>query len=138
MASITKDIPLAADADTVWSALRDVGHAHHLFAGVLTDTQLDGDARVVTLRQRLRRRERIVDLDDDARRIAYAVVDGPFEHHHASMEVIADPDGGSRLVWITDLLPDDLAPMVAGLVDQGADAVQRTMGAIRGGTMLAP
>lgn len=130
MASITKDIPLTADADTVWSALRDVGQVHRLFAGVLTDAQLDGDTRVVTFANGFVARERIIDIDDDARRVAYAVVDGPFQHHHASMAVFADPGGGSRLVWTTDLLPDDLAPMVAGLVDQGASAVQRTMGAV--------
>lgn len=45
MASITLQIPIAADADTVWAAVRDVGHPHHLFAGVLTDAHLDGDTR---------------------------------------------------------------------------------------------
>ena len=37
MASITMQIPIAADVDTVWAAVRDVGHPHHLFAPVLTD-----------------------------------------------------------------------------------------------------
>ena len=74
--------------------VRDVGHAHHVFAGVLTDTELDGDTRVVTFANGFVA-ELIVDLDDDARRIAYAVVDGPFQHHHASMEVIADPTAGA-------------------------------------------
>lgn len=129
MACIHKDISLAADAATVWDAVRDVGRVHErLCPGVLTDAQLDGDARVVTFANGFVARELIVDLDDDARRFAYAVVDGPFTHHHATMQVVAGPSGsGSRLTWITDLLPDEVAPMVAGLVDQGAAAMQRTL-----------
>ena len=68
--------------------------------------------------------ERIVDVDDDARRLAYTVVDGPFTHHHATFAVTAEPDGTSVLTWVSDLLPDDVAPMVEDLMDQGAAAAQ--------------
>ena len=128
MASITMQIPIAADADTVWAAVRDVGHPHHLFAPVLTDAHLDGDARVVTFANGMTVREQIVDLDDEARRFAYSVVDGPFDHHHASFAVRAEPDGSSTLTWISDLLPDEAAPMVEGLMHQGAAAAQATLG----------
>jgi hypothetical protein len=127
MATIHKDIHLPADADTVWDAVRDVGRVHErLCPGVLTDAHLDGDARVVTFADGFVARELIVDVDDDTRRLAYAVVDGPFTHHHASMRVTAEPDGSSRLTWITDLLPDELEPVVSALVDQGAAAMQDT------------
>jgi hypothetical protein len=129
MTSIRKDIHLAADADTVWDALRDVGNVHErLCPGVLTDARLDGDARVVTFASGFVARELIVDVDEPARRVAYAVVDGPFTHHHASMQITTEPDGGSTLTWITDLLPDELAPMVDGLADQGAAAMQQVLG----------
>ena len=129
MTSIHKDIPLTADADQVWEALRDVGHVHErLCPGVLTDAHLDGDTRVVTFANGFVARELIVDIDDEAMRVAYAVIDGPFTHHHASMQVVAEPDGGSRIAWVTDLLPDELAPMVDGLVHQGAAAMQSVLG----------
>jgi hypothetical protein len=129
MATIHKDIHLAADADTVWDAVRDVGRVHErLCPGVLTDSHLDGDARVVTFAAGFVARELIVDVDDDARRLAYAVVDGPFTHHHASMWVSPTEDGSSRLTWITDLLPDELVPAISGLVDQGAAAMQHALG----------
>lgn len=132
MASIHKDISLAADAATVWDAVRDVARVHErLCPGVLTDAHLDGDARVVTFADGFVARELIVALDDEARRFAYAVVDGPFTHHHATMQVVPEPGGGSRLTWITDLLPEELVPMVAGLVDQGAAAMERTLGTRR-------
>ena len=128
MASITKDIPLAVDAATAWAAIRDVGHPHLVFRGVLTDARLDGDDRIVTFANGMVVRERIVDVDDTARRLAYSVVDGPFTHHHATFAVTAEPDGSSRLTWVADLLPDDVAPMVDGLMDQGAAAAATTLG----------
>lgn len=128
MTTIHKHIHLAADPDTVWDAVRDVGRVHErLCPGVLTDAHLDGDARVVTFADGFVARELIVDVDDDARRLAYAVVDGPFTHHHASMWVTATEDGSSRLTWITDLLPDELEPVISALVDQGAAAMQHTI-----------
>ena len=60
--------------------------------------------------------------------MAYAVVDGPFEHHHASMQVVEDGPNASRIVWITDLLPAEIVPMVSELVDAGSRAMQTTLG----------
>jgi hypothetical protein len=129
MTSIRKDIHLAADVDAVWDALSDVGNVHErLCPGVLTGAELDGDARVVSFANGSVARELIIDVDESARRVAYSVVDSPFRHHQASMQVAIDPDGGSRLTWVTDLLPDELAPMVNELVDQGAAAMQHVLG----------
>jgi hypothetical protein len=128
MASITMHIPLAADVDTVWTAVRDVGRPHLLFAGVLTGARLEGDERVVTFADGTVVRERIVTVDDRARRFAYAVVDGPFRHHSASFAVAAEADGTSTLTWVTDLLPDDAAPMVETLMGQGAAAATAALG----------
>jgi hypothetical protein len=33
----------------------------------------------------------------------------------------------TRLVWIADLLPDDLADLVNGMMDQGCAAMRRTL-----------
>src|SRR5688572_30382072 len=128
MASITKDIPLPVDAATAWAAIRDVGRPHLLFRGVLSDAHLDGDDRIVTFANGMVVRERIVDVDDATRRLAYSVVDGPFTHHHATFSVTAEPDGTSRLTWVADLLPDEVAPMVEELMDQGASAAAATLG----------
>ena len=128
MASITKDISLAVDAGTAWEAIRDVGRPHLVFRGVLTDAHLDGDVRVVTFANGMVVRERIVDVDDTARRLAYSVVDGPFTHHHATFTVTDAPGGTSRLTWVADLLPDEVAPMVEDLMDQGASAAAATLG----------
>jgi carbon monoxide dehydrogenase subunit G len=129
MASIHREVLVDAAPEHVWAAVRDVGAAHErLVPGVLVDARLDGDSRVVTFASGAVVRERLVALDDDARRFAYTVVDGPFDttHHNASMQVFAD-GAGSRLVWVTDVLPDQLAEPIGQLMDLGAAAMRRAL-----------
>jgi hypothetical protein len=127
MASIRKEALVDAGPDAVWDALRDVGAIHtRLARGFVTDTTLEGDTRVVTFANGFVARERIVDLDDRTRRIAYGVVDGRPTHHSASIQVF-DDGGKSRIVWIADLLPNDLAPAIGGMMEQGIQAMKRTL-----------
>jgi hypothetical protein len=71
-------------------------------------------------------RELIVDVDDSARRIAWAAVGTPMTHHNASLQVFAE-NGRTRGVWIADLLPHELAPQIAGMIEQGLSVMKRTM-----------
>lgn len=128
MTSIREETSIAAAADAVWEAVRDVGQAHRrLFPGILTDARLEGNARVVTFADGTVLREVIVDLDDVRRRFVYASVDGQATHHNASIEVISEGVGRSRLVWITDLLPDELRERVAGLMQKGSSVAKATL-----------
>jgi len=128
MASIRKEMLIDAPADHVWAAIRDVGAVHTRFARqMVLNTELDGDSRLVTFANGEVVRERIVDIDDKARRLAYAAVDWRTTHHNASFQVVPDGDGRCRLVWITDLLPDSIADVVRGYVEQGSLAIKRTL-----------
>ena len=128
MASIRREIIVDAPVEHVWAALRDIGNVHtRLAQQFVTDTKLDGDSRLVTVANGEVVRERIVDIDDRARRLAYAVVDWRTTHHNASFQVTPDGDGRSRLTWVTDLLPDALADLVGGFVEQGCVAIKRTL-----------
>ena len=128
MASIRKELIVDAPVDHVWAALRDIGQVHtRLAREFVIDTRLDGDSRLVTFANGEVVRERIVDIDERARRLAYAVVDWRTTHHNASFQVTPDGNGRSRLTWITDLLPDSLAGLVGGFVDQGCVAIKRTL-----------
>lgn len=130
MASITKEMALPYDAATAWAALRDPAQAHRAFAGVLTGCTVDGDTRTVTFANGMVVRERIVDIDDDRRRIAYWIADAPFAHHNASMEVRDDGKGASVMVWTTDLLPDALTGTVEPLMQAGIEAFARNLEAV--------
>ena len=128
MASIRKEIVVNTSPELVWAALRDVGAVHtRLARQFVLDTQLDGDSRLVTFANGEVVRERIVDVDDRTRRLAYAVVEWRTTHHNASFQVVPDGDGRCRIVWITDLLPDTLADLVGGFVEQGSAAIKRTL-----------
>ena len=129
MATIRKEISIRAPAAEVWDAVRDVGQVHRrLVPGVFTDARMDGDgARVVTFANGMVVRELIVTVDDDERRFVYAATGGRATHHNASMQVLDHGPEACRLVWITDVLPDEVAAGLAALVEQGASVMKRTL-----------
>jgi Polyketide cyclase / dehydrase and lipid transport len=129
MASIHKDIPIDAAPDLVWDAVRDFGAVHRRLApGFVTDARLDGDARIVTFANGTVARELLVDCDDARRRLVYAVVSERVKQHSASVQVLADGDRSSRLIWIVDVLPNEIAPYIEAQMDQAALAMQRALG----------
>jgi len=128
MASIQREVLIQADPATVWDALSDVGALHRRLApGFVTDVRLEEGARVVTFGNGLVARELIVDIDDKARRLVWSVLGGRMTHHNASAQVLPDGEGGSRFVWIADLLPHELAPGIAAMMEQGLAVIKRTL-----------
>lgn len=128
MASIHKELLIQVSPEDVWAAIRAFGAVHERLApGFVVATHLEGDTRTVTFANGAVVRERLVALDDQARRLAYTVVDGSATHHNASMQVFAAGSQDSRLVWITDLLPDEVAPIINELVEQGACTIKQTL-----------
>ena len=127
MAYLRKEVRIAARAEEVWAAVRDVGAVHQRLApGFVTDTRYDGEARTVTFANGMVLHELIVDIDEGDRRVSWASVGGRAKHHNGSMQVFADGDG-SRLVWITDLLPNELAPPISAVQDQGLAVIRETL-----------
>jgi uncharacterized protein YndB with AHSA1/START domain len=129
VASIRTELAINAPAEHVWAAIRDVGAIHtRLAQQCVVDTRLEGDSRVLTFANGEVVRERIVDIDDQKRRLAYAVVEWRTTHHNASFQVIPDGDRRCRVVWISDLLPDTLAEPVEGFMKRG---VRRSNGHLK-------
>jgi carbon monoxide dehydrogenase subunit G len=128
MASIRREVVIEARAEDVWDAVRDVGAIHKRLApGFVVDTRLEDGARIVTFGNRFVVRELIVDVDDTARRLVWAAVGGRLTHHNASMQVFAEGEKRSRVVWIADLLPHELAGYVTGLIEQGLGVAKQTL-----------
>jgi hypothetical protein len=126
MASIHKDIALDARPEDVWAAVRDYGAVHQRVApGFVTDCKLDGDSRTVTFANGNVAQELLVTMDEARRRLVYAVVSERVRQHSASIQVFADGDGRSRMVWTTDVLPNEIAPYIDGQMDLGAVAMQK-------------
>lgn len=128
MASIRREIRTMAAPEAAWDAIRDIGALHtRLVPGFVVDTRLEPGARIVTFANGLVVREPIVDLDDGARRLAWGAEGGSLSHYNASVQVHPEEDGSSRIVWIADLLPDEAAPAIAAMIEQGADVMRRTL-----------
>ena len=129
MASIQKDIIIDARPEDVWDAVRDFGALHtRLVRGFVTDTKLEGDARIVTFANGSVAREVLVDRDDNKRRLVYAIKSDRLTQHSASAQVFAESDGRSRVVWIADVLPNEVAPYMDAQMDEGAAAMQKSLG----------
>lgn len=126
MASIRNEVPLQAGAASVWDAVRDFGALHtRLVPGFVTECRLDGDARVIKFANGVEARELLVDCNDDARRLVYAIVGGRAAHYSASVQVLERNANTSTLLWIIDLLPNELAPAISGMAAMGVAAMQR-------------
>jgi hypothetical protein len=128
MASIHRETVVGVAAEQAWAALRIVGAAHKLFAPVLTDGEMNGETRRVTFSNGMVVNERIVDVDDGMRRVAYSVLDAPgLRYHHASMQVMEDGPNGCRFVWITDFLPADSRATLVPLIEAGSMALKTNL-----------
>jgi hypothetical protein len=130
MATIIRETTIDVVPADAWAALRDFGAVHQRLAvGFVTDCTLDApDVRTISFVNGAEATERLVGVDDRARRLAYSVIDSGLEpvHHNAAAQIIEDPDG-TRFVWTTDVLPDELAPTIAGLMDAGIAAIRHTL-----------
>ncbi len=128
MATVRKEIVTKASADKVWSAIRDVGALHtRLVPGFVTETKLEGSARIVTFANGLVVREPIVAIDDAARRLVWTAEAGMTKHYNASVQVTPNADGTSTVTWIADFLPDSAATAISGAMDAGMTVMKKTL-----------
>ena len=127
MATLRETLSLRAPAAAVWDAVRDVGELHRrLVPGFVTEARLEQGARVITFVNGVTVREEIVSVDDDLRRLVYAIPRGQFLHYQGTVEV-EDDGAGSRLVWTVDLLPNEAADNIRGMMRQGAAVMRATL-----------
>jgi hypothetical protein len=129
MASIHKDISVDARSEDVWAAVADFGAVHQrLVPGFVLDARLDGDARIVTFANGTVARELLVDCDHLRRRLVYAVVSERVKQHSASVQVFAEGEARSRLVWIVDFLPNEIASYMDAQMDQATLSMGQALG----------
>ncbi|MFC4309884.1 SRPBCC family protein [Steroidobacter flavus] len=126
MATIRREVQIQAAPDQVWDALRDVGALHtRLCPEFVVDTRMEGDTRMVTFANGRQAKELIVSVDEDQRRVCWAIVDEPFVHYNGAAQVTPLGDGSCRFTWISDLLPHELAPTVTAMIEAGIAAIKR-------------
>ena len=129
MASIQKIIDLDIPAEQAWNALADFHNVYtRLAPGFLTASKPDGDnARIVSFANGSVAKESLVTLDPADRRLVYFVSNERVAHHNASAQIVADGAASCRFVWITDILPDALAPYIDAQMTEGAKAMKAAL-----------
>jgi len=129
MATIRKELTLDASPAQVWDVIRDVGAVHRrLSPGFVTDTRLEEGARIVTFANGVVARELIVSVEEGVQRLVWSVVGGRATHHNSSFQVFPGAGGGTRLVWVTDVLPDSVAMAFGAMIEEGSRAIKTTLG----------
>jgi hypothetical protein len=124
MATIRKEMSVGSPAAAVWAVFRDIGAVHtRLAPGFVVDCRMDGKDRIVTFANGVVAREVIVHVDDESRRLVYSVRSENLTHHNASFQVFPDSADRCRVVWITDLLPDEAAAGMGAMIERGAVAM---------------
>ena len=128
MASVRREIMTEARIDDAWSAIRDVGALHtRLVPGFVTDTKLEGSVRIVTFGNGMVVREPIVTVDDQDMRLVWSAEGVITKHYNASVQVSANDDGSSKVVWIADFLPDSAATAISSAIDTGMAVMKKTL-----------
>jgi hypothetical protein len=84
---------------------------------------MDGDARIVTFVNGAVVREPIVTIGDQERRLVWSALGGGTTHYNSSAQVFPEGDHRSR-IWTSDLLPNEIAPTIAGMMDLGIAAIR--------------
>ena len=128
MATVYRETEIARSKGFVWDAIRDVGAIHRrLVPGFVVGCKLEGDSRLITFASGMVVRELIVAVDDETCRHAWSARGEPFTHHNASLQVFTEGVAKCRLVWIADLLPNEITGTVEKMMLQGLDVMKRTL-----------
>jgi hypothetical protein len=127
MASIRKELEIGVSAAEAWPLLQPA-EAHKAFKPVLSEARLDNGIRTATFANGMVVHEQILDVDNDHRRVAYAVKDAPgVTYHHATMELVERGPGRCHFIWITDFVPAEAASTIGPLVEAGAAALKANL-----------
>lgn len=128
MATVHRETTIARSKGFVWDAIRDVGAIHRrLVPGFVVDCKLDGDSRIVTFANGMSVREIIVAVDDQTCRHAWSARGKPFTHHNASIQVFSEGDEKSQVVWIADVMPNEVADTVGEMMSQALVVMKQTL-----------
>jgi hypothetical protein len=130
VATVRVEAQICASAQQVWEAVADVGAVHHrLLPGRVAGTRIASDTRILTMPDGSQIRELIITVDHTLRRLVYAVTQGhrlPITYHHAAFEVVDDGEH-SRLVWVTDILPNQQAGAVQARVERAIIEIKQAL-----------
>ena len=122
MAERTAEIDVDGTPEDVWALVGDFGGIAGWMPG-MESCRVEGENRILeTMGMTIT--EKLLARDDTARSITYAIVDGvPVESHQATITVTA-AGAGSRVTWVVDAAPDEMADLMQGVYQGSLEAVK--------------
>ncbi len=127
-ATIRKEIHINAESAAVWDAVRDFDNVDKRLApGFVVEVQAKDGARDVTFANGAKVRELLVSVDDNLRRLVYAIADGHFTTYSASVQVFREGKHRCLLVWTIDLLPNSFESYIDTQMDSAAIIMKGTL-----------
>jgi hypothetical protein len=131
VATIIRTITIDSDPATCWDALRDFCALHQRLApGFVTGSRMEGaDIRAISFFTGAIAKERLIGIDDDARRLAYSIIESSLglTHHNGAAQITDTGDGRTRFTWTVDVLPDERAAPLARMMDAGLTAIKANL-----------
>lgn len=124
MTTIRKHVRIATPADEVWKIVSDAGSISDWFP-TIQSSEASGDTRSCELADGTQLTEEIVTSDDELRRFQYRITDGvPADFHLGTVDVLED-NGGSLVVYSTEIEPNELGPMMDQVLGEGIDGLKQ-------------
>lgn len=122
MLAVERRLPLAAEPAAVWAIVGDVTRID--WVPVITHCSLQGDVRTMQMAGVGEVQERILRRDPTAMQLEYGLINNPrVTVHRASLQVLPHPVG-CELVWVTQIEPDALEPLIAAGMDASLVALR--------------
>ncbi|WFP61149.1 SRPBCC family protein [Mesorhizobium sp. WSM4904] len=129
MGSVIREMIVDALPEKVWQTVGNFAEGPRLTTpDIFVDCRLvEPDLRQMIFADGKVVHERLIARDEQARRIVWAWEGEEVAHDNTSMQVFAENDGRSRLVWIHDTSPDELCGWLAAAMDQLAPEIRRSL-----------
>jgi mxaD protein len=137
MPKIDNEIVIGRRPEEVWALLGDLAGVTRWVPGVAA-ARLEGMNRICTMGEGAEIHEEIADFSDEERRYRYEQTVHPlgFERSDGTLAVVADGDGGSRVLWQAEVEfadPSHEAQFLPMLEQGYAEALQRLKEAVERG-----
>lgn len=127
MATIRREIRIAASADDVWKVVGRPDLLHHWFPGMSDCTVQTADGvttRTIVVGAGIPMPEEILINDPIQRRFQYRLTVPAFEFHRGTIDVIELAPDDTLVVYSTDCIPNAMALVIGGATGGALDELK--------------
>jgi carbon monoxide dehydrogenase subunit G len=125
MASGKAEVSIDRSADEVWKLVREFGSLGEWMPGI-DSCVVSGDVRTVGM-MGMEMKEQLRELDDDARRISYSLIEAPIPNleSHLATITVTEAGSGSHVTWDYDVTPDELAGLFGPIYENSIGEIKK-------------